>query len=81
MRMTVGPVAEYNTAPRTANIMYGDAMVTARRHLSPRQFPYPPKIATATDDNGWIGPLGMATPFTPSGSIYGYGVASDRPHY
>lgn len=79
MRNMVGPTAEYNTSPKTANIRYGDATVTARRHLSPREFPQKVVVAQATDDNGWLGPIGIHSPFSPSGSLYGYGVAADKP--
>lgn len=79
MKASVGPQAEYYNAK--PNIQYGDAMVTARRHLSPAQFPRQVDVAEPTQDNGWIGPLGITSPFSPSGSIYGYGVAADWPHY
>lgn len=72
--VNVGPTAEY------MNARYGDAVPTsASRHLEPRQFQaFPPKIATASDDNGWIGPLGFYTMHSNAGSLYGYGTASTQ---
>ncbi len=74
---SVGPTAEILNAQ---NMQYGDGIpVTASRHLEPRQFQaFRPKIASATDDNGWLGPLGFSTMHATAGSLYGYGAASTQ---
>jgi hypothetical protein len=77
MEASVGPTAE------TANRNYGDAIYTpASRHLQPKQFEhFMPKVAQSSDDNGWIGPMGMYSMHSSAGSLYGYGVPSDNPQY
>ena len=76
----VGPTAEILNAQ---NMRYGDAVpLSMSRHLEPRQFKaFKPRIATATEDNGWLGPLGSYTMHTQAGSLYGYGVPPDNPQY
>lgn len=75
MISSVGPTAEM--------LNYGEAIpLSSSRHLEPRQFKaFRPKIATASDDNGWIGPLGFYSMHPSAGSLYGYGVPPDNPQY
>jgi hypothetical protein len=75
---SVGPTAESLNA---ISLHYGEAIPTSRM-LEPRQFKaFRPRIATASDDNGWIGPLGFYSMHSHAGSLYGYGVPSDHPQY
>lgn len=75
--VSVGPTAEFINAQ---NLQYGEAIpVSMSRHLEPRQFKaFRPKIASASDDNGWIGPLGYYSMHSHAGSLYGYGAASTQ---
>lgn len=81
MESKVGPTSNLNSSA----VAYGSAVPTARRHLSPDQFAQPMKVASATIDNGWLGPLGSYGQSSATGSLYGYGVAnsisSDWPGY
>jgi hypothetical protein len=78
--VNVGPTAEILNAQ---HLQYGDAVPTsASRHLEPRQFQaFKPRIATASEDNGWIGPLGSYSMHAQAGSLYGYGVPTGNPQY
>lgn len=77
MIASVGSTAEVVNAQ---NLRYGDAFqASSSTHLEPRQFKaFRPKIATATEDNGFLGPLGFYTQHSHAGSLYGYGAASTQ---
>lgn len=81
MEAKVGPTANLSSSA----VAYGDAVPTARRHLNATQFAKPVKVASATEDNGWLGPLGSYGQSSGPGSLYGYGVvnsiSSDWPGY
>lgn len=69
----------YSVGPTAQNLVYGDATMTAKRHLSPHQFPL--KLRTPSVDAGWLGPVGSYGDQPSSGSLYGYGVPSSNPQY
>lgn len=75
MEASVGPTAEM--------LAYGDAVFKQKTTvLQPKQFvARKVKVAQASEDNGWIGPLGSTTMHATAGSLYGYGVPSDNPQY
>lgn len=75
MKASVGPTAEM--------LAYGDGVFTQKTEiLHPKQFrAAKPVVAQASDDNGWIGPLGSTTMHSTAGSLYGYGVPADNPQY
>lgn len=74
-RNAVGPTAE--------SLRYGDAVFRKTSNvLQPRQFKaFMPRVVSPTEDNGWLGPLGVTTMHSTAGSMYGYGVPSGRPQY
>lgn len=66
---------------------YGDAIYKKSTVLQPQQFGVskvaakPVKVISPTEDNGWLGPLGVTSMHATAGSLYGYGVPSNSPQY
>lgn len=79
---SVGPTAEIK-----ASMRYGDAVYRKFNSLQPQQFgnqkvsAKPMTVISPSEDNGWIGPLGITSMHSSAGSLYGYGVPTDNPQY